>query len=502
MPAEHAPAGHRLSKTRVMVGLQCHRRLWWTVHEPEAAELVAPPALQALFDEGRLVGEHARRRVPGGVLVDAPYWAYTERIEATRAALAAGAPAVYEAAFSADGVFVAVDILERAGAAHRLIEVKSSTRVREVYLQDVAIQAHVLRRSGVPLAGLEVMHLNRDCVHPDLSNLFTRVDVTGAVEPLLPGIERAAAAQLGMLAGALPAVPIGPHCHAPYECPFLARCWPERPPHHVSTLYGLRARALELDAQGFETIHDLPEEVELPAIAARQRRAVLAGRMVVEPGLGAALAALAPPLAFLDFETVSRAIPVWPGCHPYDAVPVQWSCHALAPDGALRSAQWLAEGAGDPRPALAGRLLAACAGAATVVAYNASFERLCLERLAAAVPERAGALLALAARLVDLLPIVRNHVYHPDFGGSFSLKQVLPALVAGLGYDDLAVRDGGTATLLLVRLLFAEDEMTADERQQLRADLLAYGTRDTLGLVRIVERLRDLSPLSTGERAG
>jgi hypothetical protein len=319
------------------------------------------------------------------------------------------------------------------------------------------------------------------------------VDVTGAVEPLLPGIERAAAAQLGMLAGALPAVPIGPHCHAPYECPFLARCWPEPPPHHVSTLYGLRARALELDAQGFESIHDLPEEVELPAIAARQRRAVLGGHMIVEPGLGAALAALAPPLAFLDFETVSRAIPVWPGCWPYDAVPVQFSCHVLAPGGALRHHEWLAVGAGDPRPALAEALLDACAGAARVVAYNAGFERRCLERVAAAVPARRGELLAVADRLVDLLPIVRNHVYHPDFGGGFSLKQVLPALVPGLGYGDLAVREGGTATLLLVRLLLGGEEMTAEDRQRLRADLLAYGTRDTLGLVRILERLRDLA---------
>ena len=493
--AEGAAAGRapRLSKTRVLAGLQCHRRLWWTAHEPDATELAVAPALQALFDEGHLVGEHARRWVPGGVLVDAPYWAFEERIAATRAALAAGAPAVYEAAFSADGVFVSVDILERMGQAFRLIEVKSSTRLREVYLQDVAIQAHVLRRSGIPLSRLEVMHLNRECVHPDLTTLFTRVDVTAEVEPRLAAIGPAATAQLAMLAGALPAVPIGPHCHAPYECPFLARCWPERPPHHVSTLHGLRARALELDAQGFETIHDLPEDVELPAIAARQRRAVQAGRLIVEPGLAAALAALRPPLAFLDFETVSRAIPVWPGCRPYDAVPVQWSCHVEEPAGTLRHAQWLAEGAGDPRAALAEQLVAAFGGAATVVAYNAGFERQCLERLATAVPRHAAALRAIAERLVDLLPIVRNHVYHPDFGGSFSLKQVLPALVPGAGYAGLAVREGATATLLLVRLLFAGDAMAPVERAQLRADLLAYGAQDTLGLAQIVARLRELA---------
>jgi hypothetical protein len=332
------------------------------------------------------------------------------------------------------------------------------------------------------------MHLNRECVHPDLSNLFTRVDVSEAVTARLSELAGTPAVQSRMLAGPLPTVAVGPHCHTPYQCPFLERCWPELPPDHVSTLYRMRAQALELE--GFETIHDLPEELPLPAVAARQRRAVVSGRMVVEPGLGAALAPLAPPLAFLDFETVSRAIPVWPGCRPYDQMPVQFSCHVLERDGALRHHEWLAEGPGDPRPAIAEALVAACAGADRIVAYNARFERDCLERVAAAVPARADALRALAARLVDLLPIVRDHVYHPAFGGGFGLKRVLPALVPELGYRDLAVQEGAAATGELVRLLFAGDALAPAARAGLRADLLAYGARDTLGLVRILERLR------------
>ena len=491
-PAEPARAPG-LSKSRAMAGLQCHKLLWWMAHEPAAPELEIDESRQAVYDQGHRVGALARTYVPGGVLIDLPPDAYQQRLEATRQALAQGAPAVYEAAFRADGVFVSVDILERHGRGFCLTEVKSTTSVKEQHLPDVAVQAHVLRRSGLDVGRMEVMHLNRACAYPDLSNLFVRADVTGPVETRLAAVPGEIAAMTAMLAGPRPRVATGEHCAKPYECPFTARCWPVPPPHHVSTLYAMRRRALELDEQGYRTIFDLPEDFPLGAAADRQRRAVQAGRMVVEPTLAAALARFAPPVAFLDFETVGLAIPVWDGCHPYDAVPVQFSAYVPDGGGALQPHTWLAEGPGDPRPALAERLLAACEGARAIVAYNTRFEGDRIRELAAAVPRRAARLQALADRLVDLLPVVRNHVYHPDFGGSFSLKRVLPALVPELGYRGLAIADGETASLELGRLLFHGDQMTPDEQARLRADLLAYCHQDTWGLVRLLERLRGLA---------
>ena len=89
--------------------------------------------------------------------------------------------------------------------------------------------------------------------------------------------------------------------------------------------------------------------------------------------------------------------------------------------------------------------------------------------------------------------MVRNHVYHPDFGGSFSLKAVLPALVPGLGYDDLVIREGETASAQLEALLLAPEGFAPEEARQLREALLAYCERDTFGLVRLHARLRELS---------
>jgi predicted RecB family nuclease len=460
------------------------------VHEAMAPELQADDQTRAAMDRGTRVTEIARGYVPDGVMIDLPHDAYAERVSRTQHALADGAAAIYEGSFRAGGVFVAVDILKREGSRFRLLEVKSSTSVKPHHIPDVAVQAHVLRRNGLELTGIEVMHLNRECTYPDLSNLFLRSDVTAASLAAEASVPRWIAEQMEMLQGPVPDVLTGPQCTTPYECPFMARCWPTLPAHHVSTLYAMRRRALELDEQGYRTIHDLPEDVPLGPVAERQRRAVQEGRMIVEPALARALDALVPPIAFLDFETVGLAVPMWEGCHPYDAVPVQFSCHVQEADGRVTHHEWLAEGRGDPRSTLAERLVRACEGARTVVAYNAGFERRCIEQMADGLPALATPLRRIATRLVDLLPIVRNHVYHPDFGGRFGLKSVLRALVPELRYDALAIADGRTASLELERLLLQADGRQPDAREQLRNDLRRYCHHDTWGLVSLVSVLR------------
>jgi hypothetical protein len=496
---------HRLSKSRFTAGLQCLKQLWWRVHEPDAPELVPDFLLQATFERGHRVGAVARSYVPGGSLVSLPHHAADERVALTAEFLAQGAPAVYEASFVADHTFVAVDILERRGKGFTLVEVKSTTSVKDEHIPDAAIQAHVLRSAGLDVPCVEVMHLSRECRFPDLGNLFARADVTGRVEGMLPLIPEQIAEQLAAVEGPLPDVPIGDHCDAPYECPFKARCWPLLPEHHLGTLYRWGKRARELERQGYATIADLPDDLDLGEIPERQRKAVQAGRMVVEPWLGKALKMFDKlPLGFLDFETVGPAIPVWPACRPYDAVPVQFSFFLDRGEGEPEHHEYLAEGPGDPRPTLAERLVEACRGAEAIVAYNAGFERQCIRGLAEAVPALAEPLRALEGKLVDLLPVVRNHVYHPAFHGSFSLKSVLPALVPSLTYADLQIGDGDTASVYLERMLLGGGEgrgrggpsqldLFAAAPSPLRADLLAYCKRDTWAMVKLLERLRGLA---------
>lgn len=487
------PRPHGLSKSRFTSGLQCHKQLWWRVHEPTAPELVPDAALQAIFDTGTHVGEVARGYVPGGVLIDPPHTDYDGRLAATRPAIESGAPAVYEASFLADDVFVAVDILVREPDGWRVVEVKSSTSLKDQHIPDAAIQVHVLRAAGLRVTGADVMVLNRACTFPDLSDLFVRHDVTAAVEAMLAGIPSAVRAQLAMLAGPLPDVAIGPHCSDPYDCPFAARCWPVFPPHHVSTLYREKSRAQDFEAQGYATIHDLPEGLALNTQAERQRRAVQAGRLLVEGDLARALERFRGPLAFLDFETVQFAIPIWNGCHPFDQIAAQFSCHRERADGGLDHFEWAPVKPGDPRAEIARRVVEACAGARTVVAYFAGFEKARLEELADAVPDQASALRDIVARLADPLPVVRDHVYHPDFNGSFSLKSVLPALVPELGYGDLEIAEGQSASRALVDLLTGDPALPPAEYAQRREALLRYCERDTLAMVRVLSRLWELA---------
>src|SRR5256886_13406706 len=121
-----APSPPRLSKSRYLQGLQCHKQLWWRVHDSEAKELSPTRAQQNLFAEGREVGERARGHVPGGELIDLPYYQYDNKVTATREALNRDLPAIYEAWFLADETYVGVDILERASRGYTVIEVKAS----------------------------------------------------------------------------------------------------------------------------------------------------------------------------------------------------------------------------------------------------------------------------------------------------------------------------------------------------------------------------------------
>ena len=494
-----------LTKSRFTAGWRCHKLLWWTVHEPDAAELQPDKVLQDLFDQGRQVGELARTRFPGGVLIASPHGVREERLAETHRALEAGAPAIFEASFLADGVFVAVDVLERLDDGFRLIEVKSATSRKEEHLPDVAIQVHVAAASGIPIRQAAVLHLNKEFRAPlpssrppalppssDAADLLVRTDVTGAVCEVLPGIPAEVARQHEVLDGPLPEVAIGLHCFEPWECPFKDRCWPVSR-DHILHLNGVGPKTVVTYLErGMHWISDLPRDAKLTFTQQRQRKAMAADRLVVEPTLAKELEPFTGRLGFLDFETVMRAVPVWPGMAPWQQAAAQFSYHERQADGTVTHAEHLAEGPADARPPLAEAMVRATAAAERVVTYTA-FEKTRIRELQQAVPHLARQLKALEDKLIDLHPVVKNCVYHPDFKGSFSLKYILTPLVADLTYNDLVIVDGRLASVEIARLLFVADRIPRHERDRVRKDLLAYCERDTWAMVRLLDRLRELA---------
>lgn len=476
----------RLSKSRVLVGQQCRRRLWLASFAPE---LAGDSATDAIFMTGTEIGRMAHGLFPGGVCVETLHFA--EAQARTQSLMAdPRVPAIFEAAFDLDGVRIRADVLERlADGTWGLREVKSSSAVKDVHLDDVAVQWHVLEGS-VRVSSVEVIHVDTRYVRGagpiDPRSFFVRADVMADAAERRPRIPAIIAELHGTLAlDAAPEVEPSSHCWTPYDCEFWEHCTQAKP---VDWIYHLpRVRTVQRDAlrvAGIERITEIPVDVELSAIQARIREVLQTGRPFVSPDLDSALAEFGPPAYYLDFETMNPGIPLYPGTHPYERIPFQFSLHQVDGAGAVVHQEFLADGRLDPRRALAEALLAAVGDSAEPILVYSGFEASVLSDLADAFPDLARELERVRGRLRDLLPIVRTHVYHQNFHCSFSLKSVAPALVSGFGYGDLeGISDGGAASDSFHLLAAGQPE--PKEEQRVRRALLAYCERDTLALVEL-----------------
>jgi hypothetical protein len=237
---------------------------------------------------------------------------------------------------------------------------------------------------------------------------------------------------------------------------------------------------------------EIPEDFGLSDLQRRVQHAHGSGQPYISGGLQAALDELGPPAFYLDFETLSPAIPLYPGTRPYDTIPFQWSLHHVDATGSRTHRRFLADGRSDPRCSFAAALLEALAGTSEPVLVYSPFESARLGELADGYPDMAPALAAIRHRLRDLLPIMRGHVYFPRFQGSYSLKTVAPVLAPRVTFDDLEdIADGRAASAAMARI--AQGEIEPDEEAALRRALLSYCERDTLALVELHRALRDLA---------
>ena len=496
-PRDHFDAGHRLSKRRFASGLACPKRLWLETHEPNAEELMGQQIPTVLLEQGRRCGELARAKWPDGRLVgDGRVAAFDLERAArdTRELIDAGTRVLFEAVFLCDDAVAIVDVMERLpnDEGWRLVEVKQTTECRAEHVDDVAFQIYVVESCGFTIRDAAVMHLDRECRFPDLDALFTTTEVIELARAMLDTLPPSVRTLAAMLGGTMPDTAIDVPCVSPSPCSFKPRCWAGMPEHHISTLYMLRKKdAFAHHHAGRLRVVDveLPPAKKKPSAASkiqwRQQESLQSERRIVErESLASALASLTYPIAMLDFETVQLAIPAWAGCTPHTQVPVQFSCHVLSsPDAEPVHFEWIARDASDPRPRIVEALVAACRDAATILAYYSAFEQGCIKRLAEWVPAREPELMSIHDRIVDLLPIVRDHVYDPAFGGSFSIKKVLPALVPSMSYAGLTIARGDVAAAELYRVMFSE--MPDAERAYVSDALLEYCRRDTEAMVEL-----------------
>jgi hypothetical protein len=258
----------------------------------------------------------------------------------------------------------------------------------------------------------------------------------------------------------------------------------------VGNLPGIGKKQDELIAGGITSVFNIPGNYSLSGVQKRALDCIKNNRPYYDMHLQRMLAKLSYPMYFMDFETAFPALPRYAGMHPYDQIPFQWSVHFRNSPGArLEHREFLNGDGGDPRRTFIARLLPVLEKhrQAPIVVYS-DFESRCLSLLAGAFPRYANRIEAVRERLWDMLKVIRGHVYHPKFLGSFSIKSVLPALVPSMGYDDMEIADGLQAGVAYEKL--TGNELDAKEKARLRKALLAYCKQDSLAMVRLLEHLK------------
>jgi len=482
-----------ISKSQFLKGLQCPKSLYLLKYHPELAGEVSE-SQEALFESGREVGVLARGLYPDGVeiLFDAKNFA--KQLELTKEYIRNGTTVIYEPAFNHDGLFAKADILRKAKSGWELYEVKNSTTIKEdaFHYEDVAFQYHVLEENGLSINKAHLVHINNQYERQgdvEIDKLFAINDVTKEVKDLQKKILEQIKSQRKMLGGKTPKTDIGEYCTEPYDCEFIEHCWGHIPEESVFDLRGRGNNKFELYRKGIIQLKDIPIKA-LPLPVQLQIDCALNKKCLIDKAaIRKFLDSLWYPLYFLDFETFMSAIPLYDGTKPYQKIPFQYSIHYLEKEGSkLKHHEYLAEPNTDPRKEIASRLVEQIPKNACVLAYNMGFEKSVLNNLKAWFPEYGKGIDSIINNLNDLMiPFKNQHYYSWQMKGSYSIKAVLPVLVPDLSYNGLEVSDGGMAMEAYWRMCESQD---ASEVENIRKALLEYCKMDTLGMVRIVERLK------------
>jgi predicted RecB family nuclease len=436
------------------------------------------------------VGLLATKLYPAGLYIAEDYLHHQEAQKTTESAIGnPNVPAIFEGAFVFDDIRIRVDILARLkNGRWNMIEVKSSTSAKEVYIVDAAIQYYVLTGAGLALDRAGILHLNNQYVFDgyslDLRKLFHFTDLTEEVhrrrELIINQVE---SLKTVISSDSPPSISPSRHCLTPYKCEFWEHCTKDKPDFWVMDLAGITNRKfLDLAEIGVESIDAIPENYPLTALQDRIRQCVASTREFISPDLRSELLDVEYPIHFLDFETIAPAVPRYAGTRPYETVPFQWSDHILFEDGSVEHREYLCLEDKDSREEFAWTLLEALGDAGTIFTYT-GYEEGVLRGVAHFLPNFEDSLLSLSPRFKDLYAIVRRHYYHPGFHGSFSLKCVLPALVPSMSYEKLSIQEGSLASLEYLRMI--DPATPAGEKERINRDLLKYCRVDTLGMVMI-----------------
>ncbi len=482
---------HLLTKSCYVIGTRCSKALFLQKKSPELSKIESSQDRKTKR-EGAEVGAFARLQFPDGVLIET--LDIDQALEETRQAIDNGALILFEAAFMAQGVLIRADILTRISidSPWQLYEVKATTyrsvdaSSKNEYCRDLAIQTWVLQQCKIDLNEIFLMHLNHECVFPEMHNLFKVIDYTPEVKPILENInDDIQRLQNVLLSKQHPNIAIGQHCEKPRECQFSAFCWKDLPTYSVFNI----PRALNKWKLLEENRFSAAQLVETDFNSEKQKRA-LRCYQTNEPFYDlqkahAILETWTYPLSYFDLEAVSYPIPRYNNSRPYQDLPFQFSCHIQrSPESELEHHEFLFDTNADPRETFINKMLKVLPPSGSIVVYHQTYEMTKLKELANDFPQYADSIRFLLPRIVDLKKVIEECIYHPEFLGSYSIKKVAPVLLGqDVSYDHLAISDGLEAVCKFQELVQLPQMDPA--HAIIRKDLLEYCRQDTLLMVQL-----------------
>jgi len=490
-----------LSKSLYTKAIQCPKALWLKKYKKE---VLTPPDSTALarFGTGNVVGDLACELFPNGKEVVYNPENFNAMVEITKQWMDEGLEYIYEATFLYEGILVLVDVLKITADGLEIYEVKSSTSVKDINLHDVSIQQYVLQQLGYSIVSSNVVHIDNSYVRGDeldLNELFKIVDVSDEVNALQVDIpQRLEEFEVYLVdKDNEPNIDIGSHCNKPYECDAKEYCWKVQrniPEYSLFNIFNLGSKKqIELYEKGIVNIEDIPDDYVMTAI---QKQKVKNWKEQVifidEENIKDFLNTLSYPIYHLDFETFQQAIPEWKGISPYQQIPFQYSLHIEHSNGTIEHKEFLGQDSIDPRYELAKKLVENIPTDVTVLAYNMSFEKGVNSKLSESFPEFRNHLLSINDNIKDLMfPFQKKYYVTPQMKGSYSIKHVLPSLVPEMekAYQSLnGIQNGGDAMNAFPKL----SNMGMDEKEETRRALLEYCKLDTLAMVEVLKKLREV----------
>ena len=487
-----------LSKSKYCSGLQCKKMLWLDKYKPNEKTIENN---ESILETGNTVHEVARYLFGEHVNIE-----YTddlnEMIKDTYRTIESYEDVVItEASFNYDHNFCSVDILKKTKDTYEIYEVKSSTKLKDVYINDASYQYYVLTSLGLDVTKCSVIVINSEYERHgtlELDKLFLINDITADVVSLQDEVKSNIEAINDYMESDIERTEaIDEHCFKPYPCPFFKYCTSNLGTPNVFDLaVNPGIRLLKLYKEGYVTFEDL-----LNAKISDKQRQTIEFKLYSKPDyidkerIKEFLSTLTYPLYFLDFETYQMAIPLYDYVTPYGQIPFQYSLHYLEEEnGELKHKEFLGIAGTDPRRALAEQLVKDIPLNVCTLAYNMSFEKNVLKKLARMFPDLANHLLNIYDNMHDLeVPFDKRYYYTKEMGASSSIKVVLPALFPNdpeLDYHNLDLIHNGSEAMNSFKEM---ENMTEEELSYTRERLLRYCELDTYAMVKILSKLKEVS---------